>query len=311
MTMMRAIVLNGLGVGLHRVPVPKLTRPDDVRVRVTVTGLCRTDLLVAAGKLPVTTPLILGHEFAGVVEATGPAAEGVTPGDRVAVNPVFGCGRCDVCVTDPVNCPRRTMLGIDRDGAFAEFVVVPATHVFPVPTHVTDLAAAYAEPVTAALAVLNADLTPSMYGLVHGGNRFAQLVELVLRAVGFDRVARSDSSGDTRPDDDAFDFAIETGLDGATFDELVRVVRPGGTLVLKSRQTTRANVDFAAAIRKQLTIWAVNYGPFRRAVGLLAECRLDSAGLFGPVYPSDQWSDAFAAAGDETAKVFLSPGMGA
>ncbi|QEL14668.1 zinc-dependent alcohol dehydrogenase [Limnoglobus roseus] len=302
MAMMRAVVLDDRGVGFRRVPIPELRHPDDVRVRVSVAGLCRTDLLVAAGKLPVATPRVLGHEFSGTVEAVGPAAAGVKPGDRVAVNPVFGCGRCPVCAADPINCPRRTMLGLDRDGAFAEFVVVPAANVFPVPPHVPELAAAYAEPVAAALAVFNAGLDPSEYGLVHGNNRFARLVELVLCDAGFGTLSRVDPAVAL---DDEFDFAVETGLDGPTFDDLVRVIRPGGTLVVKSRQAVRVGVDFAAAVRKQLTIRAVNYGPFRRAVGLLAEGRLNLTGLFGATYPLERWHEAFAAAGNEAAKVFL------
>ena len=308
MAMMRAIVRDDQDVGLRRVPVPELVGPDDVRIRVTVAGLCRTDLLVASGALPVRTPLVLGHEFAGVVDAVGPAVRTVAPGDRVAVNPVYGCGSCPVCAADPINCPRRTMLGMHRDGAFAEFVVVPAANVVRVPPSVDDLTAAYAEPVAAALAVLNAGLDQTMNGLVHGRNRFARLVEFVLRDAEFRTLTRIDPAEGGRPDDDTFDFTIETGLDGPTLDELFRVTRPGGIVVVKSRHATRSHVDFAPAVRKQLTIRAVNYGPFCRAVGLLAEARVDPSGLFGPSYPISQWAEAFTtAACDESAKVFLSP----
>lgn len=310
MATMRAVVLDGRGVGLRRVPVPALARPDDVRVRVSVAGLCRTDLLVAAGKLPAATPLVLGHEFAGVVDAVGPKVRGISSGERVAVNPVFGCGRCRVCAADPINCPHRTMLGTDRDGAFAEFVVVPSASVFPVPPHVPDLVAAYAEPVAAALAVFNAGLDRHSHGLIHGGNRFARLVEFVLRDAGFRSLTCFDPAEGSRLEADAFDFAVETGLDEPTLNELIRVARPSGTLVLKSRQAARIEVDFSAAVRKQLTIRAVNYGSFQKAVGLLAEDRLNLSDLFGPTYPLEQWAEAFAAAGSEATKVFLAPHVG-
>jgi threonine dehydrogenase-like Zn-dependent dehydrogenase len=310
MAMMQAVMRDGRGVGLRRVPVPELTLADDVRIHVSVAGLCRTDLLVASGQLPAATPLVLGHEFAGSVDAVGPLVEGVKPGDRVAVNPVFGCGRCAVCANDPINCPRRTMLGIDRDGAFAEFVTVPAANLFPVPPDVDDLAAAYAEPVAAALAVFNADLDPDDHGLVLGDNRLARLVELVLRDAGFGTLTMVASLGDRQAfRDDTFDFAIETGLDGPTLDDLIRVIKPAGTLVLKSRQAGRMDADFALAVRKQLTIRGVNYGPFPRAVGLIAEGRLDLSGLIGPTYPLERWAEAFEAAVDESSKVFLSPGL--
>lgn len=302
MTTMRALRRTGGGAELCDVPVPLLTRPDDVRVRVAVVGLCRTDLLVAEGKLPSANPVTLGHEFSGVVEAIGPKVHGVTVGDRVAVNPVFGCGRCAVCFgADEINCPHRTMLGIDRDGALAEFVVVPAANVFPVPDAVSDQAVAYAEPVAAALAVFNAGIAPHQTGLIFGANRFAVLLEQVLRAADFRDIATG-SGGE-----DAYDFVIETRLADGAMASLFRAARPGGTVVLKSRVPGELRVDFQDAVRKQLTIRAVNYGSFRRAVGLLVEGRLALADVFGPVFALADWQAAFSAARGEATKVFITP----
>lgn len=311
MAMMRAVVFDKGGVELRRVAIPGLSQPDDVRIRVSVAGLCRTDLLIASGKRSDSIPLVLGHEFAGYIDEVGPSVDGLKSGDRVAVNPVFGCGRCPTCAADPINCVRRTMLGIDRDGAFAEFVVVPEANAFLLPSHVDDWSAAYAEPVAAAMAVLNAELAPHAHGLIHGGNRFARLVERVLGNAKFRDLTRVDPAQDQQSlKDDAFDFAVETGLDGSTLDDLMRVIKPGGTLVLKSRQAVRIEADFAQAVRKQLTIRGVNYGPFRRAVAHIAEGRLDLSDLFGPTFPLELWAEAFATAGDEATKVFLKPGAG-
>jgi threonine dehydrogenase-like Zn-dependent dehydrogenase len=309
MATMRALVKRGSAVVLCRVPVPEPAHPGDVRVRVSVAGLCRTDLLVAAGRLSAANPVTLGHEFAGTVDAVGPDVRGVRAGDRVAVNPVLPCGRCATCEAgDDINCAYRSMLGVDRDGAFAEFVVVPAANVVPVPPHVPDLAAAYAEPVAAALAVFNAGIRPHQKGVVLGGNRFARLVEMLLRGSGFQTVTRHDPAGDPLPDD-AFDFVIETGFDGRVMAEMIRVAKPGGTLVLKSRVPGGVPVDFLSAVVKQLAFRAVNYGPFRTAVGLLAEGRLDLSDLLGPVRPLEEWEHAFRTAKDETRKVFLSPSL--
>jgi L-iditol 2-dehydrogenase len=308
MATMRAVVKRGANVSLGRVPVPELHNPDDVQLRVTVAGLCRTDLLVAAGKIPSADPLVLGHEFAGVVEAVGPAVDGLWVGDRVAVRPLVPCGDCGVCRSgDDINCPRRSMLGVDRDGAFAEFAVLPAACVVPVPPHVPDLAAAYAEPVAAALAVFNAGLAPHQHGLVYGGNRFARLVEMLLQAHGFRAVAVHDPAVACEPlPDDAFDFVIETGLDGWVMADLIRVTRPGGTLVIKSRVPKDVPVDFLPAVLKQLTFRAVNYGSFRKAVGLLVEGQLDLSDLLGAVRPLEEWASAFEKArGREGKKLFL------
>src|SRR5262249_21566407 len=119
MPTMRALVKRGSRLELCEVPVPSING-DEVLVRVAVAGLCRTDRQVARGQIPAADPLILGHEFAGTVEAVGWNVWGVRPGQRVAVRPVFGCGACAVCQGgDEINCPKRTMLGVEHDGAFA------------------------------------------------------------------------------------------------------------------------------------------------------------------------------------------------
>src|SRR5262245_28923258 len=96
MSTMTALVRHGSWVGLRQLPRP---RPGDgeVLVRVVVAGICRTDLHVAAGLLPAADPVVLGHEFAGVVEAAGSRVEGLRRGDRVAVMPVLPCGACPPC----------------------------------------------------------------------------------------------------------------------------------------------------------------------------------------------------------------------
>src|SRR4051812_41399185 len=151
MSEMLALVKEARSLSLRRVPRPS-PRADEVVVRVASAGLCRTDLYVAEGKLPSANPVILGHEFSGVVDALGSGVTAVTPGQRVAVMPILSCGGCSYCQRGLERvCQQRAMLGVDRDGAFAEFVAVPARFVYPIPSGISFQTAAYAEPVTAAL----------------------------------------------------------------------------------------------------------------------------------------------------------------
>src|SRR4051794_13045275 len=94
---MRALVKEGGSVRLARVPEPTLAADDDVIVRVAFAGICRTDLLVASGRLPSRDPIVLGHELSGVVVARGPAARHLREGDRVTVAPLLACRRCVRC----------------------------------------------------------------------------------------------------------------------------------------------------------------------------------------------------------------------
>lgn len=282
---MRALVREDGAVRLRTRPVP-VPGPGEVLVQVDVAGVCRTDVQAARGLLAVREPRILGHEFAGTLD-----------GRPVAVNPVLPCGACPRCA-EGAPCPRPEMLGVHRDGAFAEAVAVPASAVHPLPPGLAPEAGAYAEPVAAALAVLRAGLRPSEAGWVAGEGRIARLVERVLVAHGFRRVRR----GAGPMPDDAFDFAVET--DPTALAPVLRAVRPGGRVVLKSRPAAPVALDLALAVRKEIVLAGVAYAPFPDALALLASGRLDLDGLLGPVLPLD----AFPTLDDgEAVKSFLAP----
>ena len=309
MQQMRALVKAGSQTRLRRVPVPQ-PAASEVRVRVELAGLCRTDVQVAQGQLPSIDPVILGHEFAGVLDALGTQVTRLRFGQRVAVLPVLACACCPVCAAgDTINCPQRTMLGVDRDGAFAEFVCVPAPSVYPIPDHLDSRLAAYAEPVAAALAVLTAGIRPEQRGLILGRNRFARLVERLLRLHGIGNLeteASRESTASWLPD--SFDFVIETALNDACLAAMIQAARPRGTLLIKSRRPGTVALPVLPLLRKQLTLRAVNYGCFRTALRLLAEGQLDVRDLLGPIEPLETFESVFAqAARDETAKVFFDP----
>lgn len=302
---MQAVVLLGSGPTLAELP---LTAPghDEVRVRVELAGICRTDLLLAEGRLPTPCrPLVLGHELSGTVDAVGAEVDGVAIGGRVAVFPWVGCGRCPVCRAGRSSrCPEATMLGWHRAGAFAEYLTLPARAVHPVSAGLGPDRVALAEPLAAALAVLEAGLDPGQRGLIGGSSRFALLAERVLREAGFERIERID--GPAEPD--AYDFAIETAPSAALWANLMGALRPGGTFVLKSRPAEPVLFDAAQCVRKHLTVRGVDYGAFERALALLEEGRMFVDDLVGPSFPLADFAAAFAAAAaDDARKVFLAP----
>ena len=133
---------------------------------------------------------------------------------------------------------------------------------------------------------------------------------MLLRGAGFHNITLHDPAAGGEPlPDDAFDFVIETGLDGWVMAEMIRVVKPRGTLILKSRVPKHVPVDILPAVVKQLTFEAVNYGSFRTAVGLLVEGQLDLSDLLGPARPLEEFEAVFAKArGREGKKLFLTPG---
>ena len=193
---MKALLREASGVRLARVPTPRCG-PGEVRVRLAFAGVCRTDLYAADGRIPVRAPVILGHELSGVVDA------GELPaGTPVTAIPFVPCAAC--AWADPPRCTEPERLGVHRDGAFAEHVVLPLGAVLAVPRTMPLLWAAYVEPVAAALAVLKTPIRPSERGWVAGDNRIAELTRRVLHAHGFERVSGA------RPDGDPVDFVVET-----------------------------------------------------------------------------------------------------
>ena len=143
---MKAAVWNDKGsLDIQERPVPE-PRPGWVRVAVRSAGICGTDLHFYRGSFPSPAGLLPGQEVGGVVDAAG---EGVSiePGTPVAVEPLFGCGKCPQCLTGDYNrCPQRTLLGVSGRGGLAEFMTAPAASIYPLPEGVPPEAGSLAEP---------------------------------------------------------------------------------------------------------------------------------------------------------------------
>ncbi len=131
-----------LVVGDRPIPAP---RPGEVRIRVHACGVCHTDLHIAEGDLPVhRAPLIPGHQIVGIIEEVGTGVEPARVGDRVGMTWLgWADGVCDACRRGEENlCPRAQFTGYDRDGGYAEQVVVDAAFAVPLPARFGDIEAA-------------------------------------------------------------------------------------------------------------------------------------------------------------------------
>ncbi|MCU0677261.1 MAG: alcohol dehydrogenase catalytic domain-containing protein [Myxococcota bacterium] len=282
---------------------PELVAADDVRVRVVIAGLCRTDVAVAEGRLACVEPCVLGHEVAGVVEAVGPSVRRLAVGDRVACLPRVDGAR----------------LGVDRDGGFAELLVVPERALAKVPPGLAWRHAAFVEPVAACLAVTHAPLQGRVRVL--GEGRIATLTRRLVVALGHElvdvdpheRAARGvecDVEREAAREDEegapVVDVAIETRGTAASLTEAMRCVNDGGLVVLKSRPAAPIAFDVAEAVTRGLRLHAVGWAPFDEAFAMLARISLDD--LLGDVRPLDALRELLGAR--EDTKVFLAPDVG-
>lgn len=131
-------------------PVPKIG-DGDVLVRIHATGVCYTDASILmntyVGRKPVPIPMILGHEGAGEIVEAGPGVDRARIGERVALEPIAGCGHCDQCLVGNTNlCTEWDHIGITRDGTFAEYISIPAKQAHKIADHLEYAVAAVAEP---------------------------------------------------------------------------------------------------------------------------------------------------------------------
>jgi threonine dehydrogenase-like Zn-dependent dehydrogenase len=311
---MKALVLRGRTAALEEIAAPACEQPDDVVVGVAVVGVCRTDCYLATGLMPARTPLVLGHELAGVVREAGPAS-GFEPGERVACMPLLGCGQCAACRAGRAHvCPHGQMLGLDRDGGFAELVRVPASTLVRVPAGLSLRHAAFAEPVAAALAVPEAlpEALPGAAragrGLILGQGRIAALTARVLVNAGFDQVEiRPVPERVAASDADAFDFVVETAASERALAAALALLRPRGTLVLKSRPPRPVALDVVGCVRKELRLAGAYYGSLAAALHLMHTGAIVVDDLLGPGHALADHQAVFAAelAGDEARKQFF------
>jgi threonine dehydrogenase-like Zn-dependent dehydrogenase len=301
----KAVQKVGSNVSVNHVEVPKATSINDVVVQIALTGICRTDVYAARGQIDrVIDPLVLGHEFSGTVTEVGTHVTHVKVGDRVTCMPIIACGECPTCKRGtPECCPHSTMLGIDHQGAFSEYVCVPGRSIYKLPDNVSFMMGAYMEPIAASYAVTKAAIQPSDKGIVFGSNRISELTLHILKACGFKDVDMKDATEEL--EDNSLDFAVETLADDSTMEKLIRAVKPQGIIVIKSRKYPPVGVVFNDIVRKELKLIGTNYGSFDECIQMASNGKLKSVEkLWGPVHPLESFNEVFDS--EEDKKQFLS-----
>lgn len=275
---MKAVIKtkNGVEFVEKAIPTPKT---GELCIKVVIAGFCRTDAYVAQNKIITETPLVLGHEFSGVIDEVGKGVSSFTKGDRVAVMPI---------AKEESGGYKDDMIGVHRDGAFAEYVCVPEEMVYAIPVNLSFQLAAYAEPIAASLAVVKAPITKDQTGIVLGDNRIADLTIRVAKAVDTYKMEKVAKEKIEQIESNSFDYAIETLTDDASMRELVRIVRPGGVIVLKSRSFEPTKLLIKEIVRKELTMVGTFYGDFGQALELLSSDKLSVEDIFGPKYPLEK-----------------------
>ena len=195
---MKAILLKDKEeISIQEVPKP-VPAEDEVLVRVEAAGLCGSDFHIYHGTYPAKYPLIQGHEFSGVIEAVGERVSGWQPGQRVTADPNIYCHHCYYCLKDQENmCENAEASGVTRNGAFAEYVAVPASQLYELPDNISFEDGAMIEPLACVLYGVKR-LKPE-YGsraIIFGAGPMGLLLLKALKTGGISRLAVVDIDGE-------------------------------------------------------------------------------------------------------------------
>ena len=304
---MRAAYLTSPGrFELRSVPDPELERPTDVRLSLSAVGVCGSDLHYyrtgRIGNQVLSSPWIMGHECTAVVESVGPDVRGLAPGDRVAVDPLIACGRCDQCRSGRANtCRQQRFLGCpnQQHGCMCDLLVMPAECCFKVPPQLSEGAAVMVEPFAIALhaqrlwgnpagkvaAVLGAGpvgacvlgaLRLARASAVSVTDRLGYRLDMA-RALGATSTHQTERSDVVREilaqHPRGVDAVFECSGEQQALDQAVELLAPGGSLIVVGiPEFDRVSFDINAMRRKEIDI---------RNVRRQNDCTQDAIDLLG------------------------------
>ena len=294
---------------------------NETLVKVNLAGICGTDLEILDGYMQYNG--ILGHEFVGTVVKSNNSK---LIGKRVVGEINAGCGKCNSCSKGMErHCSARTVLGIlKRNGAFAEFLSLPEKNLHVIPDFITDEQAVFVEPLAAAFEINEqVSLKPEWNVAVVGDGRLAQLIIQVIKltcsnVTCFGKHEKKLESlvqsgikiklGIESTDEQLFDLVIEATGSNSGFTDTMKLVKPRGTVVLKSTIASRENLDLTPTIINEITLIGSRCGLFQPAIDALATKKVSVDSMIDFTFSLDQFDDAITyAKKPDTLKVFLKP----
>eukprot|EP00210_Caulerpa_lentillifera_P004035 g3850.t1 len=301
----------------HPVPQPK---PHEALIRVTYAGICSTDLEILQGYIPGYNG-ILGHEFCGVVEKCSNAEwTGKRVCGSINILDVIDTERpTEFCLEHH---PKRTVLGIiNKDGCFAEYLTLPISNLIQIPDNVTNEEAVFIEPLAAALRIREqVQIQPSVHVAVLGAGKLGMLIGKTLQFAGTSvcMKTRSTASFDlpqrwgldvsliADTPDDSYAFVVEATGSIEGFRESLRIVKPLGTIILKSTFAGPAAIDLTKVVVGEIKIVGSRCGPFHPAMRILQRKEIPVTDLINSTFPLTEVENALSyAKGKGVRKVLL------
>jgi threonine dehydrogenase-like Zn-dependent dehydrogenase len=303
---------------------PEIT-DNEVLVKVHAAGICGSELEGYLGHNSLRIPpLVMGHEFSGAIEKTGPGVKGLQRGQKVVANPLTSCGRCRYCLQAlPMLCKERSIIGIHRAGAFADYVKVPASSLHIIPETLSPFRASLTEPLACAVRAVRRAMAnyPFANVAVFGAGTIGLLSFLAARYLGASRVIVIDMNerrleaperlgayATASPADPGFIRKVKeaTGPSGIdviidavgyqpTREAAIELINPGGTIMHIGLGVDHTQIPVNVCIRNEITLLgSFCYQPqdFQDALQLLISGKVDETG-WSEIRPLADGNEAF------------------
>lgn len=295
-TMLCALLVRPGELVLSRVEKPKPSA-DEVLIKVELAAICGSDAALYHGKFAVALPLIPGHEAVGRVAARGSAVAGLHLGQRVVLQPNYGCRICPVCCRGLANvCPEKIRIGLDVNGVFGEYVTVPGHCVWPIPDSLDNETAVFTEPAAVAyhgfvkarpeggqrvlvlgagvIGLLMIQLAAGSGAVVTAMDLVAQRLVLAKRLGAVAGCTTPEQAGGQGPFDVIFDTS---GAPGA-LDCAIALAAPGARIVVLGLAAAAHPVSSSTIVRKELQILGsmIYTDEFPKVMEMLAEGAIET-----------------------------------
>ena len=280
---MKAIkVIEPFKVEIVDVPKPEIKNDDDVIVRITSGGICGSDIGIYNGTNSLATyPRLIGHEFGGIVTETGKNVTSVKAGDKVAVDPVISCGHCYACRIGRHNvCSTLEVMGVHRDGGFAEFVCAPEANIHKFHKDFDESFLGLVEPFTIGVEINSrGQITKGDKVLIMGsgpiGIAAMQVAkrngaEVIMTDLVKERLDKALSMGTDEvvlvseenleerllkfTDGEGIPVIVDTVCIPSSFEQSVQLACPAGRIVVLGLKNVPSQITMADITKKELTI---------------------------------------------------------
>lgn len=341
---MKALFKKAMGehtLHLEEVPEP-VAGDDEVKIKVHATGICGSDIHIMRDEYPSKPPVIMGHEYSGTIHEVGRNVTSLKKGDKVvSITAIVSCGECRYCREGLlILCDKRLSIGSGLNGAFAEYLTVPAKYVYRVPANVTMDEAALMEPLACVVrgVIERSRVRAGDYVYVSGPGIIGQLTAQVASACGGNVIVGGTSSDIKRlelakrygalatitvDNEDVLelirrltqgrgvDVAFECAGVERSADSCLKVLKKTGTFGQVGLYGKKIVFDMDLALMKEIRItnsYASEPTSWERALDLLSHEQINLNPLIGDKFQLKDWEKAFKKVENkEGFKVFLTP----